>query len=146
VLGVSLLPIVTRLPFRWVYPTGMKQDEIVPKYERYYEWADVIAGDFHYIRRHMPDDLGGKVILTNTITEQDVRDLRGRGAQLLITSTPVIGNRTFATNVLQGAFVAVLDRPLDDIEPEDYERVAKEIGWEPTVRNLTAPAEGEQPE
>jgi hypothetical protein len=28
----------------------------------------VIAGDFHYIRRHMPPDLSGKIILTNTIT------------------------------------------------------------------------------
>jgi hypothetical protein len=30
----TLLPIVTRLPFKWVYPTGGKQDAIVPKYER----------------------------------------------------------------------------------------------------------------
>lgn len=145
-LGRAVLPIVTRLPFRWVYPTGAKQDAIVPKYERYYHWADVIAGDFHYIRRHMPDDLDGKIILTNTITTEDVQQLRRRGVALLITSTPVIGNRTFATNVLQGAFVCLLDRRLEEIGAEDYIRVAEQIGWEPTVRNLKEPAEGEHSE
>jgi hypothetical protein len=145
-LGVSLLPIVTRLPFRWVYPTGGKQDQIVPKYERHYQWADVIAGDFHYIRRHMPADLSGKIILTNTITTDDVRELRARNVALLVTSTPVVGERTFATNVMQGAFVCLLDRPLNEISVEDYERVADRIGWEPTVRELADSAEEERPE
>jgi|LSQX01.2.fsa_nt_gb hypothetical protein len=145
-VGKTLLPIVTRLPFKWVYPTGGKQDAIVPKYQRYCEWADVITGDFHYIRRHMPDDLSGKVILTNTITDDDVAQLRRRGVRLLITSTPIIGDRTFATNVLQGAFVCLLGRNPEDIRPEDYMRIADEIGWQPTVRNLDESAEGEPSE
>lgn len=145
-LGRVALPIVTRLPFRWVYPTGGKQDEIVPKYERYYHWADLIAGDFHYIRRHMPDDLSGKIILTNTITADDVRQLRRREVALLVTSSPVIGDRTFATNVMQGAFVCLLDRRPEEISAEDYVRVAEELGWEPTVRDLTEPAEEESTE
>jgi hypothetical protein len=29
----------------------------------------VIAGDCHYITRYMPDDLEGKVIVTNTTTQ-----------------------------------------------------------------------------
>lgn len=146
ILGVTLLPIVTRLPFRWVYPTGVKQDEIIPKYERHYRWADVIAGDFHYIRRHMPDDLGGKTILSNTITDEDRRALRNRGVRLLITSTPEIAGRTFATNVLQGAFVTLLDRRPEELGAEDYLRIADEIGWEPTVRELNEPAEEERSE
>ncbi|MBD3292294.1 MAG: quinate 5-dehydrogenase [Armatimonadia bacterium] len=145
-LGLSLLPIVTRLPFRWVYPTGGKQDEIAPKYGRHYRWADVIAGDFHYIRRHMPDDLTGKVILTNTLTTEDVTALRDRGVALLVTSTPAVGQRTFATNVIQGAFVCALGRRPEEISAEDYARVADEIGWEPTVRDLTKSAAKERPE
>lgn len=145
-LGLSLLPIVTRLPFRWLYPTGGKQDEIAPKFERHYAWADVIAGDFHYIRRHMPDDLTGKVILTNTLTTEDVTALRARGVAQLVTSTPAVGQRTFATNVMQGAFVCLLDRRPEQISAEDYARVAEQIGWEPTVRDLTKPAAKERPE
>jgi hypothetical protein len=51
-----LLPLVGRLPINVLYPTGSKQDSIVPRFERYYQWATVIAGDCHYIKRHMPDD------------------------------------------------------------------------------------------
>ncbi len=145
-LGRTLLPIVSRLPFRWVYPTGGKQDEIVPRFERHYRWADVIAGDFHYIRRHMPADLSGKTILSNTITADDVQELRRRGVSLLVTSTPVVGNRAFATNVMQGAFVCLLDRPPEEIGSEDYARLAEQIGWEPTVRDLREPAEEERTE
>ncbi len=140
-LGAAALPVVTRLPFRWVYPTGHKQDEISPKYERHYAWADLIAGDFHYIRRFMPDDLSGKMILTNTITENDIGHLRRRHVARLITSTPEIEGRTFATNVLQGAFVSLLDKPVADIEAEDYVQIAEQIGWKPTVRELTASTE-----
>ncbi len=142
-VGRLLLPIVGRLPFKWLYPTGEKQDEIVSKYTRWYEWADVIAGDFLFIRRHMPDDLSGKVIVTNSTTEGDVEELRRRGVRLLVTSTPVIAGRTFATNVMEGLFVCLLDKPLTEITPEDYVGVADALGWEPTVRELT-PADEEQ--
>ncbi len=146
VLGMLLLPIIVQLPFRWIYPTGGQQDEVVPKHERWYEWADVIAGDYHYIRRHMPRDLVGKTILTNTTTTQDVAELRERGVRLLVTSTPVIDGRSFATNVMEGVFVCLLDKPPAEIAPEEYLEVAGEMGWEPTVRDLTAASEREQAE
>ncbi len=31
-----LLPVLTRLPFQIMYPTGKKQEEIIPKYQKYY--------------------------------------------------------------------------------------------------------------
>ncbi len=36
-LAALSLPIVTRLPFEWIYPTGEKQEQRVPKYEKYYQ-------------------------------------------------------------------------------------------------------------
>ena len=81
ILAAILLPIVGRLPLSVIYPTGEKQEEIVPKYTRHYQWATVIAGDFLYIKRHMPDRLDGKVIVTNTTTPQDIELLRGRGVR-----------------------------------------------------------------
>src|SRR5690606_41502640 len=68
-----IAPIAVRLPLSVLYPTGERQEQIVPKHGRFFAWADVIAGDWHYIRRHMPPSLGGKVILTNTVTAEDVR-------------------------------------------------------------------------
>ena len=143
-VGWTLLPIMVRVPFKWLYPTGEKQDTIVPKYRRWYEWADVIAGDFHFIRRHMPDDLGGKIIITNTITADDVEELTARGVRLLVTSTPVIGGRTFATNVIEGMFLCLLGKRPEEITPErDYVELARRLNWEPTIRDLSGTTEGE---
>ncbi len=138
--GRILLPLMVRLPFKWLYPTGEKQDEIVPKYERWYRWADVIAGDYLFIRRHMPDDLSGKIIVTNTTTADDVPTLAERGVKLLVTSSPVIEGRSFATNVMEGVFVCLLGRPPQELKPGDYLELAERMGWKPTIRDLTTPA------
>jgi hypothetical protein len=102
-----MMPIAGRLPFDWVYPTGEKQEKRIPKWEKYYQWATVIAGDCHYIKRHMPDRLDGKIIVTNTTTPEDVEMFRQAGIKYLITSTPVLDGRSFGTNMIEAALVAV---------------------------------------
>lgn len=136
ILAALLLPVLTKLPFRWLYPTGSQQDEIVPKWQRYYEWADVIAGDFLVIRRHLPNQLTDKIIITNTTTEEDVELLTARGLRLLITTTPVIEGRSFATNVMEGVFVSLIDKPLEQITPKEYMRLARQMDWSPVIREL----------
>src|SRR2546428_7617 len=118
ILAALLLPAISRLPIRFFYPTGEKQNQITPKHGKYYRWAEIVAGDFLLIRRFMPDDLRGKVILTQTITQTDVDELRKRGVWLLITDGPDMGGRSFATNVLQGVIVALLNRRPEGIATE----------------------------
>ena len=46
-------PIITLAPIEWVYPTGSKQEipaKLKEKYKKYYQEADVIAGDFLFIK------------------------------------------------------------------------------------------------
>ena len=100
-LAALLMPIAGRLPFEWVYPTGEKQEKRTLKWEKYYDWATVIAGDFHYIKRFMPDSLPGKVVVTNTTTPDDVETFRKAGVKYLITTTPVLDGRSFGTNMME---------------------------------------------
>ncbi|MDH4136991.1 MAG: quinate 5-dehydrogenase, partial [Anaerolineae bacterium] len=66
ILAAVLLPCLTLLPFRWLYPLGEEQEkEPSKKYSRFYEEADVIAGDFLQVWSYLPDDLSGKIIITN---------------------------------------------------------------------------------
>jgi hypothetical protein len=113
-----LLPIIGLLPIEWLYPTGEKQHQIVPKYEQYYHWATVIAGDYLYVQKHLPNRLGGKVIVTNTTTPHDVELLRQRGVKALVTTTPVYDGRSFGTNLMEAALVAASGqgRPLTHAE------------------------------
>jgi hypothetical protein len=67
-----LVPIIRLLPFSMIYPTGKKQEKNEPRYPKYFLDADLIAGDFHFIRRFMPERLPGKIIITNTVTESDL--------------------------------------------------------------------------
>ena len=61
-LAEKYLPDACKLPFQFFYPTGKKQDKPPePKYPQYYEQADIIAGDFHFMRQFMPDRLDGKI-------------------------------------------------------------------------------------
>ena len=123
-----VLPVVVRLPFEWLYPVGEKQEQNTPRWELYFRWADVIAGDWHYIRRYSPEDLSGKVILTNTVRQADVQFLQERGADLLLTTTPVFHGETFATNVLEAVIVALSGSA--DLRESDYHLWLSRLGWD----------------
>lgn len=136
-LAALLLPIVGRLPFRWIYPTGAAQSEWRPRFAEWYAWAGVIAGDCHYIKRHRPTRLAGKVICTNTTTAADVDAFRDAGVDWLVTTTPRLGGRSFGTNVLEAALVAArgLGRPLTDAE---LDAAIDTLGMQPEALRLGA--------
>lgn len=131
-LAKLLLPIFTKLPFTWLYPTGEKQEKQIQDWRRkYYDWAEVIAGDFLYIKRFMPDRIPGKIILTNTTTSADVEMLRERGAAMLVTTTPRLNGRSFGTNVMEALFVALAGKfPLEE---QDYLEYINKLGLGPNV-------------
>ena len=133
-----LLPVVTQLPFKILYPTGSKQEKVKTKhsYTRYYHEADIIAGDFLFIRRYLPEKLTGKVIVTNTITSGDIELLRQKGVKMLITSTPEINGRSFGTNVMEGLILVVSGKKLSEITAEDYEKVLEKLKFKPRVVNF----------
>jgi len=135
VLAAILLPIVGRIPFEWIYPTGEKQDQCIPKFVKYYQWAAVTSGDCHYIKRHMPERMDGKVIVTNTTTPEDVALFRKVGVKYLVTTTPVMDGRSFGTNMMEAALVALANkgRALTHTELNEY---LDRLGFEPQLQEL----------
>ncbi len=134
-LAALVMPVVGRLPFEWVYPTGEKQEKREPKWQKYYDWASVIAGDCHYIKRHMPEQMPGKIIATNTTTSADVELFRSAGIKYLLTSTPVLDGRSFGTNMMEAALIAVSGkgRVLSHAELDD---MLDRLGFEPQLQEL----------
>jgi hypothetical protein len=134
-LARVLMPLVGRLPMSFIYPTGEKQREIVPKYEKWYHWASVFAGDFNYIKRRLPDRMDGKVIVTNTTTAEDVELLRARGVRHLVTTTPRFEGRSFGTNVIEAALTAVAGkgRPLTS---EEIQGLLDQLGFRSNIVRL----------
>lgn len=136
-LARLLLPVMGRLPFEWVYPTGDKQNEIKPKYHDQFAWATVVADDFLYVKKNLPEDMTGKIIVTNTTTPEDVELLRARGVSHLVTSTPRLDGRSFGTNMMEAALVAIAGkgRPLSNAE---IAGMLGEADMTPTVLPLRA--------
>jgi len=133
-LARSLLPIVTKMPFQMLYPTGSKQDrEPEEKYTKYYREADIIAGDFLFVRKYMPRDMAGKWIITNTVTAADVEDLASRGVELLVTTTPELDGRSFGTNVMEATIIALTGKKPEEMTDSDYLDVLRKVDFKPRV-------------
>lgn len=134
-LAALLMPVAGRLPFAWVYPTGEKQEERKPKYPQWFEWATVVAGDCHYIKRYMPEDMKGKVVVTNTTTPVDVELFRKTGVKYLVTTTPVLEGRSFGTNMMEAALIAISGKGRK-LTHAEYEDLLNQLGFEPSLQEL----------
>ena len=134
-LAGIVMPIAGRLPFAWVYPTGEKQDERKPKYTNWFQWATVIAGDCLYIKRYMPDDMRGKIVVTNTTTPADVELFKKCGVKYLVTTTPVLDGRSFGTNMMESALIALSGKKRA-LTHDEYEEMLTKLGFEPSLQEL----------
>jgi len=135
ILAALLMPIVGRLPFEWVYPTGKEQEKRAPKWENYYHWGTVIASDCHYIKRHMPDRMDGKVIATNTTTPADIEIFRQAGVKYLVTSTPVLDGRSFGTNMMEAALIAVSGKGRK-LTLSELDELLDQMRFQPQIQEL----------
>lgn len=131
-----LLPIVVNMPFEILYPIGGEQDIITSRYEKYYKNADIIAGDYIFIKKYMPSSLLGKIIITNTITSGDILSLKSRGVHMLITTTPEFNGRSFGTNVIEGLLSVIIGKDKGSITPSDYEDIIEKLNISPRVEYL----------
>lgn len=81
----------------------------------------------------MPEDAKGKIIVTNTVTKEDVVWLKERNAGILVTSTPNLSGRSFGTNVIEALAVAILKKDPDEIKADDYFAVLDDLDFKPHI-------------
>lgn len=132
-----MLPFAANKPINELYVIGKNQEETGREdFSRYYHWADIIAGDWHLIHRYLPDDLEGKIIITNTITPENIQSLRRRNVKWLVTTTPEFGGRSFGTNVIEALFVAILGKHPSQISKNDFLQLIDKLKLQPRIINL----------
>ena len=134
-IAAVLGPILVQLPFSWLYPTGKAQEKKREnkKWQQYYNWADVLAGDFIYINKYLPDDLNDKIVITNTVTKDDVEELKRRGARALVTTTPEVDGRSFGTNVMEAMLTVAIGKEPSRISEKEYMDELDKLGVKPRV-------------
>lgn len=129
-----MLPMVSYFPMSMIF-YGSDGAEQEPKYVKYFEESDLIAGDFLFMRKYMPKNLSGKTVVTNTTTEENIELLKARGVKTIITTTPRYDGRSFGTNMLEAALTAYAGkgRRLSDAE---LNGLIDELDLKPTVIRL----------
>jgi len=129
-----MLPLVSYFPMSMLfYGSGGAEHEL--KYRKYWLESDLLAGDFLFMRKYLPQDLHGKTVITNTTTEENVEFLRQRGVRLMITTTPRYEGRSFGTNMMEAALTAYAGkgRPLHD---DELNELIDDLHLRPSVQVL----------
>jgi hypothetical protein len=129
-----MLPFVSLFPMSLLY-YGSDGAEQEPRFTKFFEGSDLLAGDFLFMRKYMPLDLTGKTVITNTTTEADIDLLKDRNVSRVITTTPRFEGRSFGTNMMEAALTAYAGkgRPLTDHE---LNVMIDELGLVPAVIDL----------
>ncbi len=136
VIARMVVPFLARLPFTMIYPTGKKQVTTKPRFKHIFEKNDIIAGDFHMIRRYMPDELPGKIIVTNTVTADDLCFLKKHRVKTLVTTTPEMEGRSFGTNVMEALMVCMAGGK-SELSESQYYLLLEELDLKPRIVDLS---------
>ena len=130
-----LLPLAGHLPLNMLFPPGAKEEHPHPKFTRFWEEADLIAGDLHYIYKYGSPHLAGKTVITNTTTEDNIAMLRQRGVHRVLTTTPIYEGRSFGVNMMEGVLTAYAGkgRPLS---MDELNGLIDELDLRPTLQIL----------
>lgn len=129
-------------PFRRIKPQAGQPG--TPRTTDAFEWADVIAGDIGAIRRYAPAELKRKTIVVECASEEDVTDLRERGAAILVTLMPSTdGPKSLGrwpAAAIEAMLAALRPNPDSPLNEDTYLDLMAEIEWTPGIRYLQ-PAE-----
>jgi hypothetical protein len=139
-----LMPAAGYLPLSMLYPPGARDDTPHPKYARFWEEADLIAGDMHYIHKYSSPNLGGKWVVTNTTTPENIELLRERGVSTVITVSPRWQGRSFGTNMMEAVLVAYAGKGRA-LTPQELEALVDEVQLKPEVIDLAKVSTGQAP-
>jgi predicted amino acid dehydrogenase len=136
-----VLPVLCRAPYELLSPTGAGHELRTPRGGRYSRQAEIIAGDYALIRRFAPDNLRGKVIITNDLAPADMEELRARGVESVVNIAlpPPSGSPPIGVDVMEAMLSTFMDRPPAKITRDDYLNLVARCELQPQITTLNEP-------
>lgn len=99
--------------------------------------ADVVVGDMEIFQHLAPDDLRKLTLITNAPTVQDIKDMRERGLETLITMTPSLhSEHPYVTSDVLEAMIAVMHPHTNTLNETHIFDFLAQSGWQPTIQHL----------
>ncbi|MBK6431328.1 serine carboxypeptidase [Candidatus Amarolinea dominans] len=132
-------PVLAQLkdePFRRLFPLAGTPG--VARTAAPFEHADVLAGDMGAIRRYAPAELKRKIIVVESASDEDIADLRGRGAEMVITTMPWENDdlARLPSPVIEAIFVALRPDPAAPLNEDTYLNLMADLVWTPKILRL----------
>lgn len=125
-------------PFRRIKPQPGASG--TPRAAEPFHWADILAGDIGAIRRYAPAQLKRKTIVVEHADEEDLADMRQRGASILVTMMPSLNGEgslgKYSAAVIEAVLVALRADPNAPLNEDTYLDLMADIKWTPTIRYL----------
>jgi predicted amino acid dehydrogenase len=136
-----IFPYLCRSPYRRLFPVEQEQTRRTIRSAKYFNQANIIVGESVYIRRFAPDNLKGKVVITDDISTGDLDDFRKRGVESLITVIPPLSDMHpfVSADVLEAIFVSFIDRPTAETTDNDYLDLITRCDLKPHITVLNKP-------
>ncbi|HET7754502.1 MAG TPA: dehydrogenase [Anaeromyxobacteraceae bacterium] len=96
--------------------------------------ATVIVARFEDLAGFTLEELGGKIVLTSAIPDDEVRRLGAHGVDVVIDRTPQLLERVVGLNVIEAMVIAGLEKQhRDDVLQDDYLELFNDLRLEPRV-------------
>lgn len=132
--ATASMPVLTRMPYSWFYPKGWDGDQWKPLLiGKPFEKAEIIIGDYTYIRHYTPSMLPNKIVVTDSVDEAGIALLKKRGVRTIVTTVPDLFKQRIDINVMHALFAAYLDKKPQEINENDYLEIIDKANIEPRV-------------
>ena len=99
----QLVKAVGHTPASWFWPSARRTRRLMPRFQFYFRWAEVIVGGYSYFERYAPDSLRGKTVFTNLHSERDLELFRQRHVATVVSLTPEFNGQLIPLAVLEAA-------------------------------------------
>jgi predicted amino acid dehydrogenase len=88
--------------------------------------AHVVVAPVHELDRHDLEELAGKIVVTTTVSDERLAQLRDKGVQLVIDAAPQLAGHALDPALLDAMILAASDREAGALLDDDYLSILSE--------------------
>lgn len=95
--------------------------------------ADVIAAGYEEMEHFTLEEMAGKTLLTSTISDERLEQLREKGVNMVVDICPKIFDVTVGINVIEALILAALDKKEGELNHDDFLEILETLEVEPRI-------------
>jgi predicted amino acid dehydrogenase len=95
--------------------------------------ATVIVAAAHELDEFGLEELAGKTVITSTVNDERIAQLKDKGVHMVIDAAPVLFNHVLSPSLLDAMIVAATGKAPKDILEDDYLEIITNLDLEPRI-------------